>query len=359
MTGRISLEQDRRGNLEYQWGRNLYWSGQIEFRTLDPEMSAKPPPFFMKEGSAFPGDDVEIVVKGTHGSLIRDKNREGYIVAPTKELDWIVRPRIDRMVKVVFAKEHFLTKDAFYDALVLAASMSGGKSTFLRETAEQGAEQGMMVLLIRPRRARKVDRHKELLGKYPDLIIFEDIESIDEVMKVINRHNPDLVVWDEMNLLIFAPSKTHTTPEEKAKAIVEATEAIVESGKKFAGALLHRYATGEAFPPINEIIALEKKNPRIELFKMNAQCLCGANAEVQAMTEVWCWQGEFVDGGKCLVRPLVPIDEEREAIENFYAPLCPRCHHLIHGELAPRKWAVLDFSTARDFTTVDLFRREG
>jgi len=318
-------------------------------------MSAKPPPSFMKEGLAFPGDNVEMVVKGTHGFLVKDEGGVGYIVAPTKELDWIVRPQVDRMVRVIFTQERFLEEDSFYDGLFVAGCMSGGKTTFLREAASQAAEIERSVLFIRPKRARKVDKHQELMDRYPGLISFEDVESIDEVMSAINRHNPYLVIWDEMNLLIFAPSRVRFSQEEKAEAIMTATEAVVKNGRKFAGALLNRYATGEAFPPINGVIALEKSNPRIELFKMHAQCLCGATAEVQALTELYCWQGRFSNGGECLVRPLVPIDEEREAIENFYGPLCPRCHHLIHGELAPGKWAILDFSTARDFTTVDLF----
>lgn len=346
---------EQRGNLEPTLGRDLVWSGKGEFKTLDPKISKLSPPSFMKESLEFPGREVEMVVKGQFGLLIRDKEGVGYIITSVREPDWTVRPRIDQLVDVVVNQEDFLEEGAAYDRLFVAGCMRGGKTSFLRELASKAAEAEKKVLFIRPKRARKADRHQELLEKYPGLIIFEDIKSVDEVMNVVDRHSPDLIEWDEMNLLIFAPSRRFSLQEEKAAVIVKAAETMIKNGRKFAGALLDRFATGEAFPPINGVLTLQRSNPRVELFRMYAQCLCGAVAEVQALTEVWWWEGGFANGGECLVRPLVPIDEEREAIENFYGPLCSRCHFMIHGELASKKWANLDFSRTRDFTSLDLF----
>lgn len=354
MTGRYSSEQDQRGNLEARLGRHLIWR-EVNFQTLDPQILEKPPPYFMKEGVEFPGKEVDVAVKGQFGLLIRDKEGGSYFVTSTKEPNWVVRPGIERLVNVVINKERFLEEDGFYDGLIAGGCMRGGKTTFLRGITNQAAELERKVLFIRPKRARKADKHQELMAGYPGLISFEDIRSVDEVMGVVERHKPNLVVWDEMNLLIFAPSRLFSSQGEKAEAMVRMVETIVKNGKKFAGALLDRFATGEAFPPIEGVLTLQRANPRIEYFRLYAQCLCGAVAEVQALTELWCWQGKFTNGGECLVRPLVPIDQEREAIENFYGPLCSRCHHLIHGELAPQKWARLDFSRTRDFTALDLF----
>ncbi len=357
MAGRVSAEQEQTRNFEPRAGRDLTWSGQIEFRefrTRDREMSVMPPPSFMKEGLDFPGN-VEVVVSGQFGLLIRDEEEKGYIVTSTKKPDWVVRPQVGKLVDVVFNREHFLKEDALYNGLIAAGCMSGGKSTLLREIADQAVQSRNRVLLIRPSNAREIDIHQELIDKHPRLISFQSIDSVDEIMVAVNSHNPDLVVLDEMNLLVYADSPRFETREKRAIAIAEAIKEMVENGIKFAGALLDRYATGRAFPPINEVITLQKSHRRIEIFRMHAQCLCGAVAEVQAMTELWSWLGGFTNGSECLVRPLVPIDEERKAVENFYGPLCSHCHHRIHGEQAGERWDVIDFSTARSFTTLDLF----
>lgn len=350
----FSPEYEPIENFETRQGRDLVWSGEIEFKTLDPKTEEISSPPFMKEGLKFPGEEAE-VVKGQFGLLIKDNQGKGYIVIPNKEPDWTVRPGIERLVDVVVNQERFLEKDTIYDGLIAGGCMRAGKTSFLRGLVSETAELEKRVLFIRPKRARKADKHQELMAKYPGLIKFEDIKSVDEVMYVVDAHQPHLVVWDEMNLLIFAPSRVFDSPQAKADAIVKAVETMIKNGKKFAGALLDRFATGEAFPPIEGILALQKTNPRIEYFRLYAQCLCGAVAEVQALTELWWWEGKFVNGGECLVRPLVPIDEEREAIENFYGPLCSRCHHLIHGEPALKKWARLDFTRTRDFTSLEMF----
>ncbi len=346
MVGTVEHENK---NFEPKAGRNLTWSGQIKFMTSNREMSVIPPPSFMKEGLGFPGE-VELVVDGQFGMLIRDKNGAGYIVTSTEEPNWIARPGAERVIDAVTEQEHFFDNEAEYDGIIVAGCMRSAKTVFLKKLSAVAARLGRKVLFVRPERARKGDGLDVLLDEHPDLIRLEGIEGVDRIMGVVNSSNADLVVLDEMNLLMFGRSLHFVTKEQKAEAVAKAIEQIIKGGRKFAGALLNRYATGEAFPPINEILNLQIANSRIELVKMHAQCLCGASAEVQAMTELYYWQGEFVNGDMRKVRPLVPIIGPMEAVDNFYGPLCFRCHHRIHGKLAEERWAELDFSRSRDFS---------
>ena len=347
------LPPEQRGVPDRRLG-DLVWTGEPEFHFLGKEHRVIPAPVFMKEGLSLQGGEAEIVVGGAYGLLVRDNQGSSYFILPKKEIDWTVRPQVE-IARAMIVGEGFLERNSGFDGLFAAGGMRGGKTKLLESLGYEAVRQEKTILFIRPKRAREKDGHQELIYNYPSLVNLVEVESVDEVMALAESPGVDLVIWDEMNLLIFAPSEKLDTQEEKTKAIAEAIETIIDKGSKFAGALLHRYATGQAFPPIEEVLELRERNPRTEIIGMHAQCICGAVADVQAMTEIYWWEGEFNTSKRCLVRPLVPIDEKREAIENFYGPLCERCHREIHGELTVPRWDELDLSNIRNFVSMDLF----
>lgn len=333
--------------------KDLFWSG-VKFECLDPSITPKEPPEFMEEGLRFPGN-TDVVVEGQFGLFVRGKDGV-YLVAPVREPNWMVRPRVDRLLGTVL-REDFFENDGQERGILVGGCMRAGKSEFLQALGEKAVELGCKIAFVRPERARAKDKHQQLLDQYPHMVELVSVKSIDEVVDRVGDSEADVVLWDEMNLLIFGPSRTFNSLQQKAEAIIRATQVIVGRGRKFVGAFLERYATGEAFPPVEEALALQRFDRRFDYVRMHAQCLCGAVAETQALTELWWWRGSFNNGGDCLVRPLVPIDQEREAIENFYAPVCSRCHNSAHGGLATSKWTPLNLSGTRSFITLDLLQQ--
>lgn len=331
----------------------LYWQGAEEFVTLDQTEERRPAPGFMREGLEFPGHNVEVLVRGQFGFVVASEEGS-FFVLPSEEPDWLVRPRVDRAISVM-EKEGFFQRDSGFDGLSIGGCMRSGKTTYLCKLTERAFELGKSCLFLRPGRSRLADKHEALLKKGEDLIEFVPLESVDDIIPAVESNPADLVLLDETGLLIFASSETYQTIEDKAEAITGTAEKIVGQGRKIAVAFLERFATGEEWPPTGKLLTLARQSPLFKYVRTHAQCLCGAPAEVQELTEIFWWEGSFSNGATCQVRPLVPIDQKREAIENFYGPACSHCHHLIHGNLAAKRWTALDFSGTRDFAYLDLF----
>jgi len=331
---------------------DLHWSGSIRFESFDPKIKEKPLPSFMEEEAPFPGPAAE-VVDGEFGHIIMDEQGVNYYLAPDRELGWQTRPRVEAMVKLVVERHGFLEGDADYKALYAGGGMRGGKSIFLAGLGYEAAKRGLKVIHLRPAKARKADRHQSLIEAFPDSVELIEVEDIAQAIEVVRKCNVDLLIQDEINLITFGKSKALPYLYQRERAAVTIPEIAIARGIKYAGGLIERFATGEAFPPILEVLRAQRENREIEYFTMYPQCLCGAGAETQALTELYYWKGMLSDGEEYVVRPLVPIDQERVAVENVYIPVCSHCHVEIHGERAYRKWAVINYAGVRNYTHLD------